>query len=123
MRLSIEKNSGSIWAFTKGILMSKKFSTYLQEVYPALHYLLVEVASAQYSNDWINDAIEEFAANSDETDRQNILHELDAAHEKLASDYDELSQFTNFKLTSSKEAQAFLINLRAGVERALTART
>lgn len=95
--------------------MSQHFDAILEQQYPALYQLLVEVAINQYYPDWIDRAIKQYNENADQTDRALAIREIDGAIDQLSAGYDELAGFTNYNLTSPNDARSLLTRLRHGL--------
>lgn len=95
--------------------MSERLADVLEQKYPALYHLLVYVLANQYYPDVIDRAIKEFNRDSDRSEREAAIKELDIAIEQRWIPRDQLELFINHILPTPDAAQALLIRLRKGI--------
>lgn len=95
--------------------MSKQFEQSLERHSPELYQLLTYVAANQYYADWLDRAVREYNEVAGEAARAVAANQIDATGNQLAANHDDLSDLTNYDLTTPDAARDFLATLHKGL--------
>ncbi len=96
--------------------MSDRIIDRIENDFPDLHQLLLNMMLGQYATDPVTDALKNYLAGAQPEHRAAAVREIDQASEVFVKNYEAMGDFLNYDLESEAEARALLAQLKRGLQ-------